>query len=217
MIFLNSDIKSHNVHFTFAMTRSWFCSKGSRRTKKTPLRPGAVCSFLLLCTSRQEPHSKEHTGWTAPVLFGISWTDGSGLARPWWALVQSHPVGVPQGDLCTVRASLGCTGSSSHCPFITLKPSFGCIMLWASEEAPSVGFCERPGRSPLSAATGGENTWRCLWLCLGKCSPAQRGEQCGNSEPSSRPQYPLRFLKSSGCYSPDDGVAQETDSHGAFI
>ena len=63
MIFLNSDIKSHNVHFTFAMTRSWFCSKGSRKTKKTPLWPGALFATFFCSAHQDKSHMAERTRW----------------------------------------------------------------------------------------------------------------------------------------------------------
>ena len=117
---------------------------GRQRKHPSDPEPCLLLSSVLHIKTRAT-WQNEHAGWTAPVLFGIPQTDGSGLAGLWWALFQSYPVGVPRGDLCTIRASLGCTGSSSHCPFITLKPSFGCFMLWASEEAPSASVSSQDG------------------------------------------------------------------------
>lgn len=155
--------------------------QGSRKTKKTPLWPRALFySFLLFCTSRQEPHSRKNTGWT--TLFVWNPPD----RRLWFsqAVMSTHPVSPGRGPVGRFVHNQGFPGlhqELSHCPFITLKPSFWCIVLWASKAA--LGFCERPGRFPLSAATG----VKILGLasrCLGKCSPPQHREQCENSEHS---------------------------------
>lgn len=170
MLFFNSNIKSHYVHFTFGSRRSLFCSKSWRKTKKAPLGPSAPFCHFLSSAYQDKSHTAKHTGWSSPALFGIPWTDSSALAGLWCAHVQTLPVGLPQGDLCTFRASLGFTGSSNHRPFIILKPSFGCIMLWATKEEPSVSMSE-PNRFPLSEAAGGENTWLLPQALLGKVLP----------------------------------------------
>ena len=140
------------------------------RQRKHPFGPSAPFCHFLSSVYQDKSHTAKHTGWSSPVLFGIPWTDGSGLAGLWCAHVQTLPVGLPQGDLCTFRASLGFTGSSNHRPFIILKPSFGCIILWATEEEPSVSM-SKPGPVPIVRSCRG---WKYLALpqaLLGKVLP----------------------------------------------
>lgn len=141
--------------------------------------------------------------------------------RLWFsqAVTSTHPVSPGRGPVGRFVHNQGFPGLHQELQPLPIYYSEAVFLMHCavSQQGSALGFCERPGRFPLSAATGGENTWRRLSLCLGKCSPPQHREQCENSEPSSQPQYLPRFLKSSGSNSPDDGVAQETDSQGAFI